>query len=81
MPHSLSPTLISLVGSPRGIKGTRQIGVILYAKRRPQGPAVSADELPIEDVLSVQDHVVPFDGADVFEQGQIHSVADRVAQA
>jgi hypothetical protein len=39
-------------------KGTRQIGVILYAKGDLHGAAVPADELPIEDILTVK-HPVP----------------------
>jgi hypothetical protein len=41
----------------------------------------TADELPIEDILTVKHHVIPLDGADVFQQGSLDSIADRVALA
>src|ERR1700737_3575124 len=40
-----------------------------------------ADELPIEDILAVEHDVIPLDGADVFQQGGIDSIGDRVALA
>jgi hypothetical protein len=48
-----------------GIKGTRQIGVILYAKDDPFWATTLADELSIEDILAVEHDVIPLDGADV----------------
>ncbi len=38
-----------------------------------------ADELPIEDTLAVEHHIVPFDWADVFQQGENDSIGERVA--
>ena len=38
-----------------------------------------ADELPIEDILAVEHDIVPFYGADVFQQGEIDSVGEQVA--
>jgi len=40
---------------------------------------VTADKLPIEDILTVKHDVVPLDGADVFQQGGIDSIGGRVA--
>jgi hypothetical protein len=40
---------------------------------------VLADELSIEDILAVEHDIIPLDGADVFQQGEIDSVGDRVA--
>jgi hypothetical protein len=40
---------------------------------------VTADKLPIEDILTVKHDVVPLDGADVFQQGEIDSIGSRVA--
>jgi hypothetical protein len=62
-------------------KGTRQIRVILYAKGALRGATASADELPIEDILTVKHDVIPLDGADVFQQGSIDSIGNRVALA
>jgi hypothetical protein len=36
---------------------------------------------PIEDILTVKHDVIPLDGADVFQQGGIDSIGDRVALA
>ena len=44
-------------------------------------PAAPTDELPIEDVLVVEHDVIPVDGADVFQQGGIDSIGERVALA
>ena len=66
------------ISSPSG-KGTREIRVILYAKDDPFCETASADELSIEDVLAVEHDVIPLDGADVFQQGEIDSIGDRVA--
>ncbi len=63
----------------RAIEGTREIRVILYAKDDPFCETASADELSIEDVLAVEHDVIPLDGADVFQQGEIDSIGDRVA--
>jgi hypothetical protein len=38
-----------------------------------------ADELPIEDILAVEHDIVPFDGADAFQQGEVDSIGERVA--
>jgi len=62
-------------------KGTRQIHVILYAKGGLRGAPTSTDRLPIEDILAVEHNVIPLDGADVFQQGSIDSIGDRVALA
>jgi hypothetical protein len=62
-------------------KGTRQIHVILYAKGPRHGVTAPADELPIEDILTVKHDVIPLDGADVFQQGSIDSIGERVALA
>ena len=62
-------------------KGTRQIHVILYAKGGLRGAPTSTDRLPIEDILAVEHNVIPLDGADVFQQGSIDSIGDRVAFA
>jgi hypothetical protein len=56
-------------------KGTREIRVILYAKDDPFCATALADELPIEDILAVEHDIVPFDWADVFQQGEIDSMA------
>jgi hypothetical protein len=61
------------------IKGTRKIHVILYAKDDPFCAPAPADELWIEDVLAVEHNVIPLDGADVFQKGEIDSIGDRVA--
>ena len=60
-------------------QGTREIRVILYAKDDPFCASAPADELSIEDVLTVEHDVIPLDGADVFQQGEIDSIGDRVA--
>jgi hypothetical protein len=60
-------------------QGTREIRVILYAKDGPFCETAPADELSIEDVLAVEHDVIPLDGADVFQQGEIDSIDDRVA--
>jgi len=44
-------------------QGTREIRVILYAKDYPFCATVLAEELPIEDILAVEDDIVPFDWA------------------
>jgi hypothetical protein len=62
-------------------QGTRQIRVILYAKGALNGATAPADELPIEDILTVKNDVIPLDGADVFQQGGIDSIGDRVTLA
>ena len=49
-------------------KGTREIRVILYAKDDPFCATALADEFPIEDILAVEYNIIPFDGADVFQQ-------------
>src|SRR5271165_1790374 len=63
----------------RAYKGTREIRVILYATADSFCASAPADELSIEDVLAVEDDVIPLDGADVFQQGEIDSIGDRVA--
>ena len=40
-----------------------------------------ADELSVEDILAIEHDVIPLDGADVFQQGGIDSICDRVALA
>jgi hypothetical protein len=54
------------------IKGTRQIGVILHAKKRRDPastpPATTSDQLPVEDVLPVEHDVVPLDGAHMLQE-------------
>src|ERR1700730_8388076 len=62
------------------VKGTRQIRVILYAKGD-LGARAPADELSVEDILAIEHDVIPLDGADVFQQGEIDSIGDRVAPA
>ena len=57
----------------------RQIHVILYAKGDLHGATVTADKLPIEDILTVKHDVVPLDGADVFQWREIESIGDRGA--
>ena len=42
---------------------------------------MTADKLPIEDILTVKHDVVPLDGAEVFQQGSIDSIGNRVALA
>jgi hypothetical protein len=37
------------------------------------------DELSIEDIPAVEHDVIPLGGADVFQQGEIDSIGDRVA--
>jgi hypothetical protein len=58
-------------------EGTREIRVILYAKDDPF--CAPADELSIEDVLAVEHDVYPTRWADVFQQGEVDSIGDRVA--
>ncbi len=60
-------------------EGTREIRVILYAKGDPFCASAPADELSIEDILAVEHDVIPLDGADVFQQGEIDSIGDWVA--
>jgi hypothetical protein len=62
------------------VKGTRQIRVILYTKGT-HGATAPTDELSIEDILTVKHDVIPLDGADMFQQGSIDSIGDRVALA
>ena len=38
-----------------------------------------ADELSVEDILAIEHDVIPLDGADVFSQGEIDSIGERVA--
>jgi hypothetical protein len=38
-----------------------------------------ADELSIEDILAVEHDIIPLDGADVSQQGEIDCIGDRVA--
>jgi len=52
----------------REIKAARQIHVNLYAKERPGRSSPTPNELAIEDVLAVEHDVVPFDGANMFQQ-------------
>ena len=47
-------------------RGTDQIGVEIQHKDR-----LLADQGAIEDVLAVENDVVPFDRADVLEQGRV----------
>jgi len=56
-----------LAGNGTVTKGTRQIGIILYAKGDLHGATVSADKLLIENILTLKHDVVPLDGADVFQ--------------
>ena len=49
-----------------GLRGTDQIGVEIQHKDR-----LLADQGAIEDVLAVENDVVPFDRADVLEQGRV----------
>ena len=37
-----------------------------------------ADELSVEDLLAIEHDVIPLDGADVFQQGEIDPIGDRV---
>jgi hypothetical protein len=64
---------------PRSIDGTREIRVILYAKDDFFCASAPAAELSIEDALTVEHDVIPLDGADVFQRGEIDSMGDRVA--
>ena len=41
----------------------------------------SSYKLMVEDILTVEHDVLPLDGADVFQQGEIDSIGDRVALA
>ena len=66
-----------ILGRPK--QGTREIRVILYAKDDPFCATALADELPIEDILAVEHDIVPFDWADVLQQGEIDSIGERVA--
>jgi len=79
--HIVRSVLRRLRESPRDrvIKGAREIRVILYAKDDPFCASAPADELSIEDVLAVEHDVIPLDGADVFQQGEVDSIGDRVA--
>src|SRR5271165_7303688 len=63
----------------RAYKGTREIRVILYAKADSFCATAMADELSVEDILAIEHDVIPLDGADVFQQGEIDSIGDRVA--
>jgi hypothetical protein len=63
------------------MRGTGQIRVILYAKGTLHGATAPADELSIEDILTVKHDVIPLDRADMFQQGSIDSIGDRVALA
>jgi hypothetical protein len=38
-----------------------------------------ADEISVEDILAIEHDVIPLDGADVFQQGEIDFIGDRVA--
>jgi hypothetical protein len=38
-----------------------------------------AGELSVENILAIEYNVIPLDGADVFQQGEIDSIGDRVA--
>ena len=60
-------------------KGTREIRVILYAKADCFCATALADELSVEDTPAIEHDVIPLDGADVFQQGEIDSIGDRVA--
>jgi hypothetical protein len=60
-------------------QGTREIRVILYAKDDSFCAPAPADELSNEDVLAVEHDVIPLDGADVFQQGEVDSIGHRVA--
>jgi hypothetical protein len=71
----------ALVFSSLSIKGTREIRVILYAKADSFCATALADELSVEDTLAIEHDVIPLDGADVFQQGEIDSIGDRVALA
>jgi hypothetical protein len=53
--------------------------VILYAKDDSFCATAPADELSIEEVLAIEHDVIPLDGADVFQHGEIDSIGDRVA--
>jgi len=63
----------------RAYKGTREIRVILYATADSFCATAPADELSVEDILAIEHDVIPLDGADVFQQGEIDSIGDRVA--
>jgi hypothetical protein len=56
------------------VQGTREIGVILYAKVDPFCAPAPANELSIEDILAVEHDIIPLNGADVFQQGEINSI-------
>ena len=59
--------------APSGaIWGTDQIGVEIQHKDR-----LLADQGAIEDVLAVENDVVPFDRADVLEQGRVDAFLCR----
>jgi hypothetical protein len=60
-----------------------EIRVILYAKADSFCATALADELSVEDTLAIdiENDVIPLDGADVFQQGEIDSIGDRVALA
>jgi hypothetical protein len=62
-----------LIGGRR-YQGTREIRVILYAKDDPF--CAPANELSIEDILAVEHDIIPLNGADVFQQGEINSIGD-----
>ena len=53
--------------------GTDQNHVKMHAKRDRL-----SDPLGIDDVLAIQDHIFPFNGADVFQQRGIHVLLGRV---
>jgi hypothetical protein len=75
-PSSSDPTrFVSL----KAYEGTREIRAILYAKDDSFCAPAPADELSIEDVLAIEHDVIPLDGADVFQHGEIDSIGDRVA--
>jgi len=59
-------------------QGTREIRVILYAKADSFCATAMADELSVEDLLAIEHDVIPLDGADVFQQGEIDPIGDRV---
>jgi len=42
---------------------------------------VPTDQLPIEDIPAVEHDVIPLDGDDMFQQGGIDSIGERVALA
>ena len=73
------PKIKILVTDFRPDVGTREIRVILYAKDDPFCAPAPANELSIEDILAVEHDIIPLNGADVFQQGEINSIGDRVA--